>query len=69
MNVLRDLFIHLVGTNPILQGLAGGIVIASLNMIGALSVLVWRNPSGRSLDGALDFAAGVMLAASTSTSR
>jgi ZIP family zinc transporter len=33
-------------------------------MIGALSVLVWRNPSERSLDGALGFAAGVMLAAS-----
>src|SRR3712207_3833199 len=33
-------------------------------MIGALSVLVWRNPSERSLDGALGFVAGVMLAAS-----
>src|SRR5919106_439618 len=58
------MFIQIIGTNPILQGLAGGFVIASLNMIGALSVLVWRNPSERSLDGALGFAAGVMLAAS-----
>src|ERR687883_11510 len=33
-------------------------------MLGALSVLVWRNPSERALDGALGFAAGVMLAAS-----
>lgn len=64
MNLLHQIFIHMVGTNPILQGLAGGFVIASLNMIGALSVLVWRNPSERSLDGALGFAAGVMLAAS-----
>jgi zinc transporter, ZIP family len=64
VNLLHQIFIHMVGTNPILQGLAGGFVIASLNMIGALSVLVWRNPSERSLDGALGFAAGVMLAAS-----
>ena len=64
MNVLQQIFLHVTGTNPVLQGLAGGIVIASFNMIGALSVLVWRNPSERSLDGALGFAAGVMLAAS-----
>lgn len=35
-----------------------------MNLLGALAVLVWRNPSERSLDGALGFAAGVMLAAS-----
>lgn len=64
MNFLHQIFIDVAGPNPVLQGLAGGIVIASLNMIGALSVLVWRNPSERSLDGALGFAAGVMLAAS-----
>jgi ZIP family zinc transporter len=64
VSFLHQIFIHLAGTDPILQGLAGGFVIASLNMIGALSVLVWRNPSERSLDGALGFAAGVMLAAS-----
>lgn len=64
MDFLREIFVHIGGTNPVLQGLAGGFVIASLNMIGALSVLVWRNPSERSLDGALGFAAGVMLAAS-----
>jgi hypothetical protein len=43
VNFLHQIFVHVVGTNPILQGLAGGVVIASLNMIGALSVLVWRN--------------------------
>ncbi len=64
MNFLHEIFVYVAGTNPILQGLAGGVVIASLNMIGALSVLIWRNPSERSLDGALGFAAGVMLAAS-----
>jgi ZIP family zinc transporter len=64
VNFLQQIFLHVTGTNPVLQGLAGGIVIASFNMIGALSVLVWRNPSERSLDGALGFAAGVMLAAS-----
>ena len=64
MNFLHEIFIQVAGTNPVLQGLAGGFVIASLNMIGALSVLVWRDPSEQSLDGALGFAAGVMLAAS-----
>src|ERR671910_728093 len=64
MNFFHQIFIGIAGPNLVLQGLAGGVVIASLNMIGALSVLVWRNPSERSLDGALGFAAGVMLAAS-----
>ncbi len=64
MNFLHEVFVSVAGTDPVLQGLVGGVVIASLNVIGALSVLVWRNPSERSLDGALGFAAGVMLAAS-----
>ncbi len=57
-------FVDLVGTDPVVQGLVGGVVIAGLNLFGAALVLVWRNPSERSLDGALGFAAGVMLAAS-----
>jgi ZIP family zinc transporter len=61
---LEEVFIRVVGTEPVVQGLAGGVVIAFLNLIGALVILVWRNPSERSLDGALGFAAGVMLAAS-----
>jgi ZIP family zinc transporter len=61
---LEEVFVRIVGTSPVLQGLAGGIVIAFLNLIGALVILVWRNPSERSLDGALGFAAGVMLTAS-----
>lgn len=64
MSAATELFVRIVGTNPIIQGLAGGIVIAGMNLFGALLVLVWRDPSERSLDGALGFAAGVMLAAS-----
>lgn len=61
---MLDLFTQIVGSNPILQGLAGGIFIAFLNMIGALGVLIIRNPSQKLLDTALGGAAGVMLAAS-----
>jgi ZIP family zinc transporter len=50
--------------SPLVQGLVGGLVIAGLNLFGASLVLVWRDPSERALDGALGFAAGVMLAAS-----
>ena len=64
MSAVSELFVRVVGSNPIVQGLAGGIVIAGMNLFGALLVLVWRDPSERSLDGALGFAAGVMLAAS-----
>ncbi len=60
---VAELFVRIVGTDPVMQGLAGGIVIAALNLFGASLVLVWRNPSERALDGALGFAAGVMLAA------
>jgi len=60
---LAELFVRIVGTDPVIQGLAGGIVIATMNLFGASLVLVWRNPSERALDGALGFAAGVMLAA------
>ena len=64
MNVLHEVFVRIAGTEPVVQGLVGGVVIAFLNLVGALVILVWRNPSERSLDGALGFAAGVMLAAS-----
>ncbi|WP_254538757.1 ZIP family metal transporter [Halomarina litorea] len=61
---IEELFVDLVGTNPVMQGLAGGVVIAFLNLLGASVVLVWRNPTERWLDAALGFAAGVMLSAS-----
>jgi len=62
--VVGEQFTQLFGTNPVVHGLVGGIVIASLNLLGAALVFVWRNPSDRAMDGALGFAAGVMLAAS-----
>ncbi|MEF8786004.1 MAG: ZIP family metal transporter [Haloarculaceae archaeon] len=62
--MVADTFVAIVGTDPLVQGLVGGIVIATMNLFGASLVLVWRNPSERSLDAALGFAAGVMLAAS-----
>ncbi|WP_396611150.1 ZIP family metal transporter [Haloferax sp. S1W] len=64
MTSVQELFVSIAGSNPVVHGLVGGLVIASLNMLGALLILVWRNPSKRSLDGLLGFAAGVMLAAS-----
>ncbi len=63
-NPLEQVFIALAGTNPIWQGVWGGIVITVLNTVGALAVLIWRKPSERLLDGALGFSAGVMLTAS-----
>ena len=62
--MVEEFFVRLAGTDPIWQALVGGLVIAGLNAVGALSVVVWRNPSERALDGALGFAGGVMLAAS-----
>ena len=60
----EELFLRIAGTNPIWQGLVGGILITVLNSLGALLVLIWRKPSRKFLDTALGFAAGVMLAAS-----
>lgn len=64
MDGLVDLFLKVAGPNPVMQGLVAGLVISFMNLLGAMLVLVWRNPSRRSLDGALGFAAGVMLTAS-----
>lgn len=61
--MLVEWFLRLSGGDPVLMGLLGGIVIATLNTLGALLVVVWRNPTERQLDGMLGFAAGVMLAA------
>ena len=55
--------VHLFGRDPVVNGLVGGVVIATLNLLGASLVFVWRDPSERTLDGALGFAAGIMLAA------
>ncbi|QLC33164.1 ZIP family metal transporter [Halarchaeum sp. CBA1220] len=64
MSWFADAFVGIAGSNPVIQALVGGVVIAAFNLVGALGILVWRNPSERALDGALGFAAGVMLAAS-----
>lgn len=61
---MEELFVSIVGTNVIMQGFAGGVVIAVLNLVGALAILVLRNPTQGLLNGALGFSAGVMLAAS-----
>ncbi len=60
----QELFLRLSGSNPVVQGLVGGLVITLLNTIGALAIVVWREPSERFLDTALGFGAGVMLTAS-----
>ena len=62
--MVGELFVRWFGTNPVVHGLVGGLVIAALNLLGASLVFVWRDPSDRAMDGALGFAAGVMLAAS-----
>ena len=64
MSAFQDLFVSIAGTDPVVQGLVGGIVIATLNLIGAVLVFVWRDPSQRSMDVTLGAAAGIMLAAS-----
>ena len=64
MSAIENLFVSIAGNDPVIQGLVAGFVIAFLNLLGAVSVFVWRNPSQRSMDAALGGAAGVMLAAS-----
>jgi ZIP family zinc transporter len=60
-----ELLVEALGSQRlVVQALVGGLVIAGLNLVGASLVFVWRDPSERALDGALGFAAGVMLAAS-----
>jgi ZIP family zinc transporter len=60
---VTETFVDLVGTDPVVQALVGGTIIALLNLFGASLILVLREPSERLLDGALGFAAGIMLAA------
>jgi ZIP family zinc transporter len=64
MSAIEDLFVSIAGNDPVIQGLVAGFVIAFFNLLGAVLVFVWRNPSQRSMDAALGGAAGVMLAAS-----
>ncbi|HPR63722.1 MAG TPA: ZIP family metal transporter [Thermoanaerobaculia bacterium] len=64
MHFLEEFIIPLLPSNPVLQGLIGGIIISLLNTLGALLILVWRKPSERALNAGLGLAAGVMLTAS-----
>ena len=64
MELFREWFLAHIGTNPVMHGLVGGLVITILNALGALLVLLVRNISQKLLDAALGFAAGVMLTAS-----
>jgi ZIP family zinc transporter len=61
--MVAEAFVRWFGTDPVVHGLVGGLVIATLNLLGASLIFVWRDPSEQALDGALGFAAGVMLAA------
>jgi len=60
---VADWFVRTVGTDPVVQALVGGLIIAALNLVGASFILLLEDPSERLLDGSLGFAAGVMLAA------
>lgn len=62
--MLEEVFVRVAGTDPVVQGLVAGVVIALFNTAGALVVVFWRPPTERALDAALGFAAGVMLSAS-----
>lgn len=64
MEVLAFWLTKISGSNPILQGLLGGIIITFLNMIGAFLIFLWRNVTQKFLDASLGFAAGIMLTAS-----
>jgi ZIP family zinc transporter len=61
--VVASQFTQWFGTDPVVHGLVGGLVIAGLNLLGASLVFVWRDPTERAMDATLGFAAGVMLAA------
>jgi ZIP family zinc transporter len=63
MTAVTDLFVAIAGESVLVQALVGGVVIALMNLFGASLILFVRDPSERFLDGALGFAAGVMLAA------
>ncbi len=49
---------------PLLQALAGGLIIALFNTLGAVLILIWPKPSALTLNFGLGLAAGVMLSAS-----
>jgi ZIP family zinc transporter len=64
MEAFKEWFILHIGSNPVIQGLIGGLVITFLNTLGALVVLFIPKVTDKFLDSTLGFAAGVMLTAS-----
>lgn len=62
--MLEYFFDNVINHSPLVQGFAGGMIIALFNSLGALLILVWRKPSAPALDLGLGLAAGVMLSAS-----
>lgn len=64
MEIFKEWFVSHIGSNPVVHGLIGGIVITLLNTIGALGVLFVKRVSDKFLDASLGFSAGVMLVAS-----
>ena len=64
MTGLEGWIVENLGGHPVWLGLLAGIVITLFNLVGALAIVPWRNPTQRQLDTMLGFAAGVMLAAS-----
>lgn len=61
---MQDLFVQIAGTNPVWQAFVGGLVIAGLNMVGALLIFLWKKPPESLMNAGLGIAAGVMLTAS-----
>ena len=61
---MEEVLLNWVVDKPVVICLGGVFSMAMLNMVGAMLVLIWRNPSDRLLNTALGFAAGVMLTAS-----
>ncbi|MFB6206044.1 MAG: hypothetical protein ABEJ05_05910 [Haloglomus sp.] len=59
-----EMFVSLVGSDPLIQGLVSAVVIALLNTPEAAAIMVVRDPSERTLDTLLGVVAGVMLSAS-----
>ena len=62
VETLKDFFISL--NNPILQALVGGLFTWGLTALGASLVFFFKSTNRKTLDMALGFTGGVMIAAS-----
>lgn len=51
--MLTDRFVRVVGHDLVMQGLAGGAVIAAMNAHEVALVAVWSDPSERGVERAL----------------